>query len=133
MRYILLLLVISSIHCSAQTNERLDSLQNSMTIAGKHLEAYARESNIALTLYISGNALLAIGAVTDIIKASNNVSNSSTSSTNSFRGHDIFYIAGGLLSLVGIVSHMSASSDIGRAGLILQGSGIAIPIKGKKR
>lgn len=92
-----------------------DSLGAIMARAGSELTKYYKVHSIGTAIAVTGGVTFAVGE----------------SLLHSSKTSDVLVGVGGALGIAGIFVNIASHAHIRRAGLILQGNGIAIPIRGR--
>jgi hypothetical protein len=92
-------------------------LRSNIYDAGIELVKFKRIHSTGVTINIIGIGITGIGIAT----LSNNGNKNAGIAT-----------VGGIVSLIGYIIELSSYKHIGKAGIILQGNGIAFPLKRKK-
>jgi len=94
---------------------QIDSMKKSMYKAGKELVAFNKIHSTGVAIEFIGLGVGVIGAV--------------TSSSNGSYGVPI---VGGVIGIAGFLIELTAYKHIKNAGIILEGNGIAIPLRHRK-
>ena len=110
------------LNVKAQTISKQDSLQMSMNLAGKQLQTYSKVITVGNMCYIASAGLILLNISTI---------NYSEVSKTSYNAAPLFVISG-IIGLTGyVLNNCIAPSYIKKAGIIMSGNTISIPIKTK--